>query len=435
MNNLNAISEKVAEEIIKHISENEIAVTLSEIERTSRQVLQEIGRLAIAKVAQNEETAYPESVQCEKGHEMRYQRMRSAKLYTVHGQCEVKRRYYLCEICHQGKFPLDERLGLHPNGHSQEMKKLMAMIGVQLPYGKGSDLFKALMLLDVSEPSLSKATHQVGRMVIDQEVKSQEYATNNAYLLQTKREKHPPLRLYGSIDAAKILIREAEGHRWRDLKLGAWFMAKGKPPDKPDGEWKIQAEQIHYYADIAQAKQFGSLLWGTGVDHLAHLAKELIFLGDGADWIWNLVAEHYPHAIQILDWFHASEHLMPAAQAAFVTLDEQNAWVSRMKQLMWDGEIELLISHCQQLKNLSEAKVIDTTAAYFDKHRERMRYKYFRNQGYQIGSGTIESAAKQVGLMRMKVPGASWNFENARQVAKARAAYLTDGWQSLPLAI
>ena len=64
-----------------------------------------------------------------------------------------------------------------------------------------------------------------------------------------------------------------------------------------------------------------------------------------------------------------------------------------------------------------------------------MRYAYFRQQGYQIGSGTIESAAKQIGMMRMKVPGAIWNEANARTVAKARAAYLSDQWHSLPLAV
>jgi len=126
---------------------------------------------------------------------------------------------------------------------------------------------------------------------------------------------------------------------------------------------------------------------------------------------------------------------MPVAQAAFSTTDEQFVWVSMMKQLMWDGETDLLIAQCRQLAANSDAKVIGTTAAYFENHKERMRYDYFRSQGYQIGSGTIESAAKQIGLMRMKVPGASWNFENARKVAKVRAAYLSDGWQSLPLAV
>ena len=64
-----------------------------------------------------------------------------------------------------------------------------------------------------------------------------------------------------------------------------------------------------------------------------------------------------------------------------------------------------------------------------------MQCAYFRKQGYQIGSGTIESAAKQIGMMRMKVPGAIWNEESARLVAKARAAYLSDQWHSLPLAV
>jgi hypothetical protein len=290
------------------------------------------------------------------------------------------------------------------------------------------------MLLDVSEPSLSKAAQQVGQRVIDQEMTCQKRANDASYLRQTKQEKRPPLRLYGSMDAAKIQIREAEGHQWRDLKLAAWFTARGQPPTKPDGQWKIQAEHIHYYADIAQAKLFGQLLWSSGVDHLAHLAKELIFLGDGADWIWNLVAEHFPKAIQILDWFHACEHLMPVAQAAFGSVAEQDAWVSAMKQLMWHGEIDQLVSHCRHLESQCNVKLIGTTATYFENHRQRMRYDYFRSQGFQIGSGTIESAAKQIGLMRMKVPGASWNLENARKVAKARAAYLSDGWQSLPLA-
>ena len=117
---------------------------------------------------------------------MCYQRMRSATLHTVCGKCQVKRRYYLCPSCHRGRVPLDERLGLRPNGHSAELKKLMAMTGVQLPYGKGSELFKALMLLEVSEPSMSKATLKVGELVREQEAKSQKNSLNEAYSFHSK---------------------------------------------------------------------------------------------------------------------------------------------------------------------------------------------------------------------------------------------------------
>ena len=72
---------------------------------------------------------------------------------------------------------------------------------------------------------------------------------------------------------------------WRDLKVGAWFEARGQPPKTPDGQWRIQAENIHYYTDICPAAEFGSLLWATAVQRHAQLARELIILGDGAEWI------------------------------------------------------------------------------------------------------------------------------------------------------
>jgi hypothetical protein len=106
-----------------------------------------------------------------------------------------------------------------------------------------------------------------------------------------------------------------------------------------------------------------------------------------------------------------------------------------MKQLMWDGHIDVVIEVIDRLALTCSQDILRTTANYFEGHKERMRYAHFRKQGYQIGSGTIESAAKQIGMMRMKVPGAIWNEENARLVAKARAAYLSDHWASLPLAV
>jgi hypothetical protein len=282
---------------------------------------------------------------------------------------------------------------------------------------------------------MGKATQMVGGIVETEEEKWRQKIEDEQVFLKQKRENKPPLRLYGAIDATKVHIRDDEDHRWRDLKIGSWFEARGKPPISSDGQWSIQAENIHYYTDICPASDFGSLFWSTGVAHNAQLARELVMLGDGAEWIWNLVAEHFPNAIQILDWFHASEHLMPVAQAAFSSDSERSAWVTQMKQLMWDGHIDVVIEAIDWLALTCSQDILRTTANYFEGHKERMRYAHFRKQGYQIGSGTIESAAKQIGMMRMKVPGAIWNEETARLVAKARAAYLSDHWASLPLAV
>lgn len=433
MNNITKIAKMMVEMVGQEIEEE---VTLTAIEQTTRRLMQEVGRQTVEKAVATMNPTYPdETVDCHCGEQAGYVRQREGCLRTLFGKVKIKRAYYVCDHCHEGNYPLDKQLGLRPNTYSAEVNRLLGMTGVQLPFGSGRDLFEALTQLSVSDQSMRKASQQAGELVEQEEAKWQEKANDETFLAQQRRETKRPLRLYGAMDATKVHIRDDEQHRWRDLKVGAWFEATGQPPTSPDGEWAIKAKNIRYYTDICPASQFGQLFWSSGVAQQAQLAHELVILGDGAEWIWNLVAAYFPKAIQILDWFHASEHLMPVAQAAFRTDAEQVAWVSQMKHLMWKGKVDQLIDACNELMIHCSADIIRITANYFDQHKERMRYDYFRKQGFQIGSGTIESAAKQIGLMRMKVPGAIWNVDSARKVAKARAAYLSDRWQSLPLAL
>jgi hypothetical protein len=306
------------------------------------------------------------------------------------------------------------------------------MTGALLPFGKGRDLFENLALVSLSDQTLDKATQAYGAAAMRREQAWLAVASDEEELQRRKREMRRPLRLYGAFDATKVHIRGEDEHPWRDLKVGAWFEARGKPPKKPDGQWRIQAENIHYIADICPASEFGSLMWASGVQQHAQLAQELVILGDGAEWIWNLVAEHFPQAVQILDWFHATEYLAPVAKAAFSTEEAQNEWIAHAKQALWDGMIDEIIAGCLQLVHAEDSSDPAFVAArYFDQNRHRMNYPAYRRNGYQIGSGTIESAAKQIGTMRMKVAGAIWNEESARKVAKARAAYLSNEWQEL----
>lgn len=106
-----------------------------------------------------------------------------------------------------------------------------------------------------------------------------------------------------------------------------------------------------------------------------------------------------------------------------------------MKSRLWEGDVESILVELDQLQQTYSHDIIRVTANYFERHKNRMRYAAFRKQGYQIGSGTIESAAKQIGMMRLKVPGAIWNEDSARKVAKARAEYLSNRWADLSLAI
>lgn len=437
MNNITKIAKGLAEEITKRVEEQDVDVTMTELERMTRQVLQEVGREALGEIVTAKEGKYVErEVSCKCGASAKYERRREGCFHTMVGKVKAKRAYYLCQSCHEGVYPLDVELGMRPNAFSAERERLVAMTGVQLPFEKGSKLFEALTLLSVSDQGMSNAGRRVGIQVAQREATLQARATDSDHLQQLRRTVKPPLRLYGAIDAAKVNIRGENGENgWRDLKIGAWFEARGKPPTSSDGQWRIEAENVEYYADICPAAEFSPLVWATAVEQRAHLARQLVILGDGAEWIWNIVRDNFPDAIQILDWFHASEHLAPVAQQAFSDETTRSQWIEQMRQLMWDGKIDDLITACRSLAQTHPHPEIERTANYFDTHRQRMRYDQFRAEGLQIGSGTIESAAKQIGLMRMKVPGARWNLPNAIHIAKARASFLShSGWDSLPFA-
>ena len=431
MNLTTKIAELVADKLGEALGNKPEERTL---ETTLQSILNEVGREAL-EISMNRlvEKYPPTTITCCCGQKASYLAKRHGCCHMLYGRVHLKRAYYLCAHCHIGSYPLDQKLGFRPNQLSVTVENLVATLGVQLPFGTSAEMFKALTQVSISDQAIRKATQSKGEQVQQWEEEQQQKAQPEPTMRSLPYGSKVPLRLYGTMDATKVLIRDAGGDHWRDLKIGAFFEAIAQPPRAPDGKWAIQAQKQRYFADIAPAQLFGDLVWTYGVQQRAHLARELIFIADGAEWIWNLVAQHFPKAIQILDWFHASEHLMPVAIAAFACETKRLVWYTATRQLLWKGKIKEVVASINELASHCSANILRTTANYYESHAERMRYDYFRKQGYQIGSGTIESAAKQVGLMRMKVSGARWNLESARLVAKARAAYLSDHWASLPV--
>jgi hypothetical protein len=425
-----AIGETIREQVVQEVSGPQ---SLSEMERKVRQVMLWLGNVVMTLWLKWLEQRYPAShIRCGCGAEAEYRYKREAQVQTMFGVVKYRRAYYVCPACHQGTYPLDERLGLRPNAMSAEVERLAGMVGVQMAFGKGSEVFEELTLVSLSDHSLGKAAQAYGSEVERTEAEWQAEARDAEDLRRRKREAHPPLRLYGTIDGTSVHTRGDEGDPWRELKIGAWFEATGKPPSRPDEQWTIQAENISYYADLCEAQTFADLVWATGVQRDAHLACELIFIGDAAEWIWNIVSQLFPNAIQIVDWFHACEYLAPVAHAAFKDPDQRQAWLDQAREDLWLGRLDQLIAACAQHIDPDRDKdPAQTAVTYFTNNRHRMDYPAYRANGYQIGSGTIESAAKQIGQQRLKVPGARWNVSSARWVAKARAAFLSGQWPTL----
>jgi len=228
---------------------------------------------------------------------------------------------------------------------------------------------------------------------------------------------------------------------WRELKNIAWYRVekvrsyqKRRRHGRPVGEQNdLQAQDISYHCDFKTGDEFSDLFWASACQRKADLYEERVFVCDGAVWIWKLIERHFPHAVQIVDWYHASEYLPPVAEAAFgLGSEAYQAWLENARSLLWEGQINKLIQACRQLsEHASAATAIHKAVTYFTNNQHRMDYARFREQGYFIGSGTVESAGKQISGLRLKRAGARWTEQGALLTAKARAAWLSGTWEVL----
>lgn len=420
---------------------------IAQIETGFREVLRQIGAQALGMFLNAMQSTPLNEIDCGCGGKLQYQRMRSATIISVFGKVRYERAYYADCQCHTGKAPLDEQFGLEPGAVTAGLAALLALAGIEFSYEKSPEWLQAYLLFDMAENTVRSETEQMGALQEEREKALIQQSQEEAYLQARQRKPgQVPARLYGSLDAAKVRIEPRlkkgetpeEHEDWRDMKVLAWFETEVVPPAQRSVRQRkkvvreqvaLRAKNLRYFCDITEADNFGKLLWATGCNLNADLSPELIFLGDGAVWIWNLVSKYYANAIQIVDWYHAEEHLEGVAIAAFVELPERFHWLEGVTQALWDGQVEQVISACEALA----PSCLDAQKAvhYFYTHAERMRYDRFRAAGYMIGSGTVESACKQIISHRLKLPGAQWTVTGAVQTAKARAAWLSGQWQSL----
>ena len=434
-----AVVEQVARLIAEHVKEQVLAETepdMGAMERGMRQLLQEVGRRALGKSVTALDERYPEPVACACGGEARYVARRPAKALTVFGWVNYRRAYHLCRDCRQGQSPLDKRLGLRPGQVSAGLHPLLALLGVQTSFAEASAMAKLSLLLAVSDNSIRQETQRVGERCAQREAVWRAQSQDSAYLEDRQRKREGPRRLYGSIDGVSVRLEE----EWRELRAGCWYEVTPVSGRQWPSRHKerlghlegLKAKNISYYCDIAAWRTFADLAWATGCQRGADVADELVFVADGAQWIWELVALNFPHAVQIVDWYHAVEYLTPIATALYADEQEAEAWRQRMCTKLWESDIDEVIATCQALLDHDQAgEPARKAATYYQNNKRRMDYARYRRQGYFIGSGTIESGCKQIATMRLKRSGARWTKDGAVHTAKARAAWLSDEWDAV----
>ena len=424
---------------IKAQMEDEVGAKISEIENTMREMLREVGAHCLSQyLTEQEEGCLKRTIECNCGGNSQYLFRRSAKVLSVFGWIAYRRSYYVCAECHQGQHPLDQCLGLEPGQVTAGLASLLGIAGVQTSFGEASHMVKRFLLLEVSENTVRKETQIYGQLQAEREA-IWIAESHDPEVLQSRKRivQDRPKRLYGSIDGAHAPLST----EWRELKTGCWYEVERVSASQVSSSRRpkvgdlgaLRANDITYYCDLERSGPFGKLFWATGCQRNADLAEEIIFVADGAAWIWKLVEYYYPKAVQIVDWYHAEGYLDPISKDAFC--DDQEAaekWLDQARSHLWEGQVAKVISACQAFVDHPQAgRTAQKAITYYTNYQHRLDYAYFRAAGYMIGSGTVESGCKQIVTQRLKRSGARWTEPGARATAKARAGWLSDHWDHL----
>jgi hypothetical protein len=220
----------------------------------------------------------------------------------------------------------------------------------------------------------------------------------------------------------------------REVKLGCVFTQT---------TWDHQGYPIRaphsttYTGAVETAEEFGRRLYGEAWKRGWSHSQKQVVMGDGAEWIWNLAALHFPGALEIVDLYHARQHLWDLARRLFPNQEgPQKAWMkAHEKRLLDKGKIEKLVGVLRaiQSNNAEVAEKIRTEADYFERNAKRMRYPSFRRQHLFVGSGVIEAGCKTVVASRLKRSGMFWTVRGANAILALRCSYLNgrfeDYWE------
>ena len=342
---------------------------------------------------------------------------------TVVGWISVRRAYYACPRCGHGHCPLDGALGLARDSLSPGVRRLACRFGALLPFAEAAQSLAAAARVQLSASTVRSVTEAVGAR------REQALAAEIAVAWRQGLPPvpgTPPQRLYVAMDGVRILGTDGGG---REVKVGV------VAPIRPGASGE-QRQPASYVAGLEPAAAFGPRLaleaHRRGLDGAGLVAV----LGDGAAWIWQLAAEHFPGATQIVDWFHASERIWALGRALFgAETGETTTWVEGQLGRLAQGQAALLAREWQALPARGEpAAVRDEQVTYFTNQAGRMAYDRYRAAGWDIGSGMVEAACKHLNGAREKGPWMRWSDTGAQTVAAVRVLLFNDQWAAYDLA-
>ena len=385
-------------------------------------------------------------VACECGEQAQYHDHRPKRLLTVVGSVEYQRAYYVCPHCQRGQSPRDTELDVVGTECSPGVRRMMATVGSDSSFDHGRQQLQLLAGLEVTAKAVERHAETIGADIARRE----QAKVDRAVQLELPEILGPAAPvLYIEIDGTQLpMVRsELAGRagridgrpaRTREVKLGVIFTQtttdeKGRPV-REEGS-------TSYTGAIETAERFGHRIYTEALERGWDRAQKKAVLADGAEWIWNIADQHFVGATQIVDIWHARQHIWEVAGKLFPSDEKQRKrWANKLIQNLNAGRVEIVVD---QLRSFPTRKpelrdLLRIQADYFDRNKQRMRYPKFRKQGLFFGSGVVEAGCKTVIGSRLKQSGMFWTVRGANAIIALRCSRLSnkfeDYWESRSLA-
>jgi len=430
-------------------------------------------KLMEGALKQGEETVQT-SIEGVCGHKQSLVGYRPKNILTLFGVVEYKRPYYHCqeeggneeqaEKCSHGKCPSDEVWGVEEKRTTPGVQRHVSYLCATLTFEEAAETFRRFLPLGMSPRQALNLMKPVGKALEEKEDGAVKALFEQALKAKTEDEQRLSKniekdirRLYIELDGIFARMRRGSvpmeeheikriGDIYREIKVGATFLAeRGRERSELVEGVYIDTPQkgsMRYVARRTAKGGFGPLLYALAEATGLSRAQQVVVLGDGAVWIWKLVAEHFPDAVQIVDLYHAEEHVWEVAHAVYGRKGQKaEIWAKQACTLLVNGKIEELVQEISKLPKISpsegESRTIpERSVDYFTTNAERMRYPQFRAEGMHIGSGIAEAACKTVVGVRAKGTGMRWTPEGLDAVLPLRATKLSGTydqfWQDQP---
>jgi hypothetical protein len=327
-------------------------------------------------------------------------------------------------------------LRLNNKHWSEGVAQKAVKYSAKMSYADATEALQELAQIEISENSVWRLTQHWGEALKRVEEKEDERANGIIESLANgKVETKSDPRLGAAMDGAMIYIR---GEEWKELKVGCFFEVELGPVRDPETkEWMELGHACHstYVSHLGGPEKFGQKMWTESKRRRWHQAVDTQVVGDGAIWIWNLVGDYFYDARQVVDWYHATEHLASAAHLAFGEgTPEAFRWLKQQETPLFQGHADRIaqtITDMAQEKPNSKEELLKQ-AGYFTNNQHRMSYLEMRTDGWLIGSGSVESGGKRF-KDRFADAGMRWSRIGAERLLPVRTALMSrrfdERWQ------